>query len=202
MSLRAYARHRGDALSAVQKAIADGRVSAGAVRRDETGRLTGIDQEIADRDWASNTDPVEALKNHKWPAGLLDTAERQMPESLPAKDEPPASAADSKGYLDARTREKEFQAKQAELNYLERVGELVSAADVRGEQIEIYRELRDKLEQLPARVSQKLAAETDPQRIEHALSTEIRITLNELSRTFAGDAADPEGIAERASVPA
>jgi hypothetical protein len=41
------------------------------VRRDERGRCIGIDQELADLDWAINTDPAEALKNGKNPAALL-----------------------------------------------------------------------------------------------------------------------------------
>lgn len=206
MSLRAYARHRGDALSAVQKAIKDGRVTEAAVKRGEGGRLTAIDREQADIDWAKNTDPNEALKNGKWPAGHV-TDSHTPPESRsdPAGGDtgveasadllgsPPAASgaapAEDKGYLAARTREKEFQAKQAELNYLERVGELVSAAAVREEQFSIFREHRDKLEQIPSNVSDKLAAETDPQRVEHVLRTEIRKTLDELSRALAVDAA-------------
>lgn len=232
MSLRGYARHRGDALSAVQKAIKDLRVSAAAVKRDTSGKLTAIDREQADRDWALNTDPNEALKNGKWPAGHLPNTERagaatsahaQGAESTgmgaaspltgspqlelgagATANEPPSAApgvGDSQGYLDARTREKQFQAKQAELNYLERVGELVSAAAVRDDQFDIYREHRDKLEQIPANVSDKLAAETDPQRVEHVLRTEIRKTLDELSRALAVDAAAGR-VEERAPVTA
>lgn len=223
MSLRAYGRHRGDVLAAVQKAIKDGRVSAEAVRRGGTGRLTAIDQERADQEWARNTDPVEALKNGKNPeavAAASAPASNNPAESSrdrdPAGDEheapeargdllgssPAAGAAgEDKSYLAARTREKEFQANKAELDYLERVGELVSAAEVRDEQFEIYRQHRDKLEQIPANVAEKLAAETDPQRVEHLLRTAIRTSLNELSRALAIDAAAEE-IAGGASVTA
>lgn len=219
MSLRAYARHRGDALSAVQKAIANKRVSEAAVRRDDTGRLIGIDQELADREWALNTDPAEALKNGKNPSALLTPAPNTSPAT--SVDQPdggategseggadllsaPSAAAaanEDSSYLEARTREKQFQAKKAELDYLERVGELVSAADVREEQFEIYRQLRDKLEQIPVSVAEKLAAETDPARAEHVLRSEIRKALDEFSRTLATDAA-AEGAAERETVTA
>src|SRR5271168_472174 len=49
MSLRAYARHRGVSLRAVQKALASGRIAA-----REDGRL---DAEAADTNWARNTAP-------------------------------------------------------------------------------------------------------------------------------------------------
>src|SRR5580692_5302217 len=49
MSLRAYARHRGVSLRAVQKALASGRISARA-----DGRL---DADAADANWARNTAP-------------------------------------------------------------------------------------------------------------------------------------------------
>ncbi len=47
MSLRAYARHRGVSLPAVQKAIATGRIT--------TLPDGQIDPAVADRDWAENT---------------------------------------------------------------------------------------------------------------------------------------------------
>src|SRR6266852_5587299 len=49
MSLRAYARHRGVSLRAVQKAIKSGRIAA-----REDGRL---DADVADVNWARNTAP-------------------------------------------------------------------------------------------------------------------------------------------------
>lgn len=222
MSLRAYARHRGDALSAVQKAIATKRIPDEAVRRNEKDHCVAIDQELADRQWALNTDPAEALKNGKNPSALLTSAPPAASNTSPAgtsEREPaggetegpvggsdllgssPAAAADDDSYLEARTREKQFQAKKAELDYLERVGDLVSADAIREEQFDIYRQHRDKLEQIPSAVAEKLAAETDPQRIEHLLRTEIRNTLNELSRAFAEDAV-ADGAAERTTVTA
>jgi hypothetical protein len=61
MSLRAYARHRGVSLRAVQKAIASGRIAARA-----DGRL---DAATADANWARNTAPrpIPAAKPVKRP---------------------------------------------------------------------------------------------------------------------------------------
>ena len=49
ISLRAYARHRGCALNAVQTAIRYGRITL----------IEGkIDPKLADREWSDNTDPA------------------------------------------------------------------------------------------------------------------------------------------------
>jgi hypothetical protein len=48
ISLRAYARRRGCTLSTVQKAVSSGRIQL----------IDGkIDQKLADREWAANTNP-------------------------------------------------------------------------------------------------------------------------------------------------
>lgn len=65
-SLRAYAEHKGVRLSAVQKAIASGRIKPDALRKDRRGRFCGIEWMRADRYWAENTDPDEAAKNGKF----------------------------------------------------------------------------------------------------------------------------------------
>jgi hypothetical protein len=202
VSLRAYAKHRGVRLSAVQKAIETKRVTA--VTRREDGRITGIDQDLADQQWALNTDPAEAAKNGKFAGTPAPNTATSSTSELPLGTGAPSSAPPAKGsedqndYLAHRAKREEFQAKEAELSYLERVGALVSAADVRDQQFDIFRQHRDKLEQIPASVSERLAAETDPQRVEHMLRTAIRTTLNELSRALAIDAPAAAGPGERA----
>lgn len=198
MSLRAYARHRGVALSAVQKAIETNRVTA--IKRSDEGRITGIDQELADQQWTLNTDPAEAAKNGKFASAQSSGEIGQLPlaPAPAASATPPAKGEEQNDYLAHRAKREEFQAKEAELSYLERIGELVSAAEVRERQFEIYRQHRDKMEQIPAHISERLAAETDPQRVEHLLRTVIRTNLNELSRAFAIDGEAAGGSAERA----
>lgn len=60
VSLRDFARRRGVSLTAVQKAIASGRVTA--VRRNDAGRLTAIDADLAAEQWNERTDPELALR--------------------------------------------------------------------------------------------------------------------------------------------
>jgi hypothetical protein len=65
ISLRAYARRRGCELGAVQKAISSGRIAKAATRDPATGRLAGVDPDLADELWARNTDPIAAAKSGK-----------------------------------------------------------------------------------------------------------------------------------------
>lgn len=221
ISLRAYARHRGVALAAVQKAIESGRVTA--VRRNAAGRLKGVDQVAADEQWLANTDPVESAKTTDSlraaslaaAAGVLPFGALAAPraEALapPAAEAgvssaggaaaPQAAAADPEavgkdfGYFEARAKREQFQAKQAELQYLEAIGQLVPKAELQQAAFRRYRAIRDKLLNIPDRLGAILAAETDPHRVHSLLGKEIQQVLHELSDDARAEAA--RGAAER-----
>jgi hypothetical protein len=187
MSLRAYARHRGVALSAVQKAIESRRVTA---IREEGGRITGIERNLADEQWTKNTDPVEAARNGKLDqASLQLSAPSQGSPDKPASGEPPASTGDQGDYLAARAKREGFLAKQAELDYLEQIGMLVSSADVEREFSEIFGQLKSGVMRIPDGISQALAAETDPTRVNRLLADRLRKAFDEFSSRLTDAAA-------------
>lgn len=199
MSLRAYARRREVRLSAVQKAINSGRVTA--VRR-KGERVVSIDAIAADAQWLAHTDPVESAKTTDTlharpgaaPAGELPLerpAERRAEDPAP----PAGDAGKDFGYLEARAKREQFQAKQAELDYLEAIGELVPAAELRAAASNRYRAIRDKLLNIPDRLAAILAAQTDPARVHTELTKEIKQVLHELSDDARAEAA--RGAAER-----
>lgn len=203
MGLRAYGRHRGVELSAVQKAISSGRVTA--VRRNAAGRLTGIDQIAADVQWLKNTDPVESARTtdtlrpatnqaaHVAAAGELPL--QREDEHRPQDPAPPAAEAGKDfGYLEARAKREQFQAKQAELDYLEAIGELVPKSELIEAATRRYRSIRDKLLNIPDRLAAILAAERDPAVVHAALAKEIKQVLHELSDDARAEAA--RGVAE------
>ena len=198
ISLREFSRRREVSLGAVQKAIRSGRVKA--VERAANGRCISIEYYAATAQWNGNTDLDQAGRNGKI-MGSSDAPDSAVAngKSVPGATVSPAAEKDQHGYYDARAGLARAQRQRAELDNLERQGALVSASDVREQQFEICRQLRDKLEQIPANLSERLAAETDPARAEHLLRTSIRNALNELSRGFAIDDA-AGGIAERARV--
>jgi hypothetical protein len=64
ISLRAFARARGMALSSVQRAIATGRLTKASVGRDEQGRPFIRDIATANAEWASHSRPY--VDSRKW----------------------------------------------------------------------------------------------------------------------------------------
>jgi hypothetical protein len=99
------------------------------------------------------------------------------------------------GYLEHRAKREEYQAKQAELDYLEAIGELVPTSELRAAAASRYRAIRDKLLNIPDRLSAILAAEKDPAIVHAALAKEIKQVLHELSDDARAEAA--RGVAER-----
>ncbi len=199
ISLRAYARHRGVALSAVQKAIEAGRVTA--VKRKPNGRLHKIEKLGADLQWAANTDPVEAARNGKFagPGGDLLASESSNAPTAPADSgattAPPASSTsaaareDQAEYLAARAKREGYMAETARLDHLERLGLLVSTAAVEQEMVEIFGQIKAGVLRIADRKAQILAAESDPARVHRILMDEFRTTFDECSRRFAAIAA-------------
>lgn len=221
VSLREFSRRRGVALSAVQKAIDSGRVTA--VRRNARGHLEAIDARLAAVQWDGNTDPVEALKNGKLPgqqqadesntprengargnggqgAAPALGPERELPlfqadkpagdSSLAGKSESSAAVGDAKdfGYLQARATTEQYRAKQAELDYLEKLGLLVAVGEVERETAEIFSQLQTSIYQQLAAHAQEFAAETDPIRMERLLREALRKVFHEFSGRLAADA--------------
>ncbi len=211
VSLREFARNRDVTLAAVQKAIESGRVTA--VKRKENGRLCAIDLIAGTAQWNGNTDvdqaaragaPLFAQVNDSAPVNGLQVAAVYRDEGREpvgpgsdtagaASSSPGAQDKDPHGYLEARADKERAQAKRAELDYLERVGELVSVTQVREQEFAVFRKLRDNLIAIGDRLAPRLAAETDPVRVQHMISEEIRKALHELSRALGVDAAGGAG---------
>jgi hypothetical protein len=166
MGYNEYARHRGCTPGAVRRAEKDGRITS-AVKRDEKGRFLGIDYRLADQLWLQKMDPAVTGRNE-----LRRSAEK-----------------DPHGYLKARAKREDFQARQAELDYLRAIGELISASDQRQVSAHRYRAMRDALLNIPDRVASILAAERDPARVHLELTNEIKRVLHELSDEARAEAA-------------
>jgi len=220
MSLRAYARHRGVRLSAVQKAIETRRVTA---IREKNGRVNGIEKHQADEQWGKNTDPVEAARNGKLVAPATVQAPSQASADVKTDPVPAApvgsdagaanseaapggadlllvggagtGAGDQGDYLAARAKREGYLAKQAELDYLEQIGRLVPSEEVEREVAEIFSQLKSNVFLISDRKAQILAAEGDPVRVHRLLSDEFRTVFDEFSGRLASDAT--AGIAER-----
>jgi hypothetical protein len=146
MSQRAYARRRGVTHTAVQKAIRERRL------RDsiQDGRI--IDPDLADREWAENTDYTDA------PKAVIEHAESVAPRAAePAPLQPVTGAAPAALTLsEASIAEKHWKAKTAELKFRQEAGELVPAESVAAKLEDTFRTCRTKLLGIPSRARQAL----------------------------------------------
>lgn len=178
MGYREYGRHRGVSLTAVQKAIADGRISIVA---DAKGRKC-IDSEAADLAWQRNTDPAKqsplysagpAVSVVATPAPTVSTAGSADPDD---PEDLPADAASSE-YRQARTSREQIRAKREQMELDELQGRLVSVEDAGRAVFTAFRVLRDNILNVAARVKHQLAAETNAERVEQLLDAELASAL-------------------------
>ena len=184
MSLRAYARHRGVSLRAVQKALKSGRISA-----REDGR---VDAEVSDTNWARNTAPRPILATS--PRSKLTAHNVPVPKTAPERahhhsetrpfvrqsSEPPRLESGLE-YSKARAVRESYLARLAKIDFEERTGKLVSRDEMQVVAFNRYRTFRDGMLNIPNRLAAVLAAETDPRQVHELLSTEIRKALTEFS---------------------
>ena len=184
MSLRAYARHRGVSLRAVQKALKSGRISA-----REDGRL---DADIADTNWARNTAPRPQAPVR--PASKLAATKLAAPTAAPERAhhhsdthpaarqpvEPPRLESGLE-YSKARAVRESYLARLAKIDFEERTEKLVSRDEMQVAAFNRYRTFRDGMLNIPDRLAAVLAAEADPRQVHELLSTEIRKALTEFS---------------------
>lgn len=111
-----------------------------------------------------------------------------------ASTQPPESTADDDdhaydGHATRRSRAQadkaEWDAKAAQRDYLESIGQLLPAGAVEAALVNAGTTLRTTLENLPDQLAPELAAATDEGRIRVLISEAIEHALEEISRTFA-----------------
>jgi pyruvate/2-oxoglutarate dehydrogenase complex dihydrolipoamide acyltransferase (E2) component len=152
MSLRAYARHRGVSLRAVQKALQSGRISA-----REDGRL---DADVADDNWARNTAPRPQAPAR--PASQLAATKLAAPTAAPERAhhhsdarpvarqsiEPPRLESGLE-YSKARAVRESYLARLAKIDFEERTEKLVSRDEMQVAAFNRYRTFRDGMLNIP-----------------------------------------------------
>ena len=167
ISANAYAKHRGVSLQAVLRAIREGRLPTAAVQR-ESGRWD-IDPEVADQEWAANTDSGQGAPAHA--KNRVDT---------PDDDEPEVEAGQPISYAEARAQHERFKARLAQLELEEREAKLVQVEAVQRESFRMARLVRDAMLNIPDRVAGELAAEQNQFKVHQRLVKEIRRALEDL----------------------
>ena len=165
MSLRQYARHRGVALSAVQKAV-----KAGRIAKQPDGK---IDSDAADAGWIRNTKTYA-------PAVTRNSAPPTTTQRSDAVDEDHTGFGASQ-YTRARAVREHYQARLAKVDFEERTGKLVPKDEVTVAAFTKFRQFRDHMVNIPDRVAALVAAESSAAKCHEILTTEIRRALNDFA---------------------
>lgn len=192
ISLREFARRRRVALQAVQRAIASGRVSGAAVRRDAAGRLQAIEWHRATDEWNRRTDPDLALRtgtivpgptqDTTQPAASVVTGvESPQPRAQSTVEPEVGPSGGDTEFHRHRTEKARLDVERQRADLAERMGALARVDDMRATAHEVGRLVHNKLMELPERLSPLLAVETDPLRVHALLTSEIRGVLNALA---------------------
>jgi hypothetical protein len=195
ISLREMGRRMDVSGVAVRKAINTGRIPADCVGVHPTnGRPVILDYERAAKHWRDNT---MQGKNHAAGQRRADKIGTPRGKTGGVDDQRGALAGESTASLDqsaantsagqyqkARTVRETYQAKLAQLDYEEKAGELVRRDDLRVELFNASRGMRDRLGQLPDRLSGELAGMTDQHAVALMLQTEITNALEEIADAF------------------
>lgn len=147
MSQRAYAEHRGCVLSAVQRAIKDGRLAM-SLTKNSRGHTKIISAEVADREWAANTrphprDPIEVEWEDEESEDRDDGGHIAMAEAV-------------RRHEVEKWRRAKLKRQSDELDLGQRRGELIPVDEARATVIEEYTVLKTKLLGIPTRARQRL----------------------------------------------
>jgi hypothetical protein len=171
ISIRAYARMRGCAKSAVEKAIKTKRITP---LPDGT-----IDPERANVEWAKNTFAGHTLnRTQAAPTPRAGSAMAMAPEPGPSSD--PVAA-----YLRARAVNETFKAKVSQMEYEERAGKLIPAARASEYAASFSAIVKDGLMAMPDRLSPMLAAVEDEKVIHRMLVADVSALLRKMGKAVA-----------------
>ena len=179
ISQRAYARLRGVALSAVQKAIKTKRITPNA---DGT-----LDPDRANQEWERNTFAGKTLHQ-----ATQTTRPQVVPLSAPPPSragsgmpsQPDVSSDPVAAYLRARAVTETFKAKTAQLEYEERAGKLIQATKA-GEYAAHWSAIvGDALSAFPDRVAPLVAAAKTEAEIHRILANETSALRRKMAKAI------------------
>lgn len=156
----AYAKRRGVSAMAVSKAISTGRLRESVILIDGTAKIR--DPDLADREWARNTDvsqaPTYVQEREAARAAAAATspfaAHSLVVSAGPAR--PPEESDPGSELSRAGAAVKLWDARMRELKYREAAGELVPAASVRAQLAKVFGACKTKLLGIPSQAKQAL----------------------------------------------
>lgn len=188
LSQRAYARLRGCAVNAVQKAIRDGRLRESVVLVDGTAKI--VDRELADREWDKNTRQRADARRPTHPGPVPAPGQAVTVVTIPPPPDPsagwifvpagvPAFNVSRDLRAAAAARREAAAADLAELELGERRGRLVDADRARADVFARISMAKARLLGVPALVGQD--APDVAARVVPLIERRIREAIEELS---------------------
>src|ERR1051325_8092336 len=148
LSLRAYAKHRGVSLPAVQKAIRTGRIT--------TTPEGKIDPVGADADWGRNTTPPTMLSN-----APNRTATRSVPPVGTAQQQAEPLLTGLNSFAAARSVREQYLARLTKIQFEREIGKLVSRDEEQVAAFNKFRTFRDGMLNIADRIAAQIASEAD-----------------------------------------
>lgn len=176
VSLRNYAKQRGVAIGAVQRALNSGRITLGPGGK--------IDPEQADRDWAENTRPRRASPDKVAQQAALESVNAELVGDGGA----PIMLSSTDSFNRAHAALEVQKAHIAQLKRRQLEGSLVDKALTMNQMFGFARALRDSWLAWPSRVSAIMAADlqADPQKLHLALDAAVRQHLLDITEPIVG----------------
>lgn len=181
ISVNAYAKERGISHEAVRQAIKSGRLKASVVY--ENGKPKIADPDLADREWAENTDQSKPRNRITGdPKHRRAPGEQMKPMSMESGEIDPARGRSGPSYTTSRAIREAYMARLAKLEFEEKAGKLVNADEVRLAIFNAARAARDILMGLPHRVAPLILGITDQHEAIRILTDEMRRAAAELAK--------------------
>lgn len=177
MGYREYSRHAGVTLRAVQKAIEAGHILV------QDGKK--IDSIQADRDWRNSAEVLRPVLSvaptEKRSVSSAALAGEDYDESGAGRGEGDSEPAEADGstteYRTHRAAREKFSALKQELEYKQLAGELILVGEAKRIAYTTFRNIRDSVLNVPARLKDQLAAVTDPHQCERIMEDALSAAL-------------------------
>lgn len=185
ISIREYGRRRGCSDTAVRKAINAGKIIEG-VARDKRGKVLGINEEIANAEWAMNHDPMKerVTQNGEASARFLEPETNAEPNPQPkqqGKSTGYSGAANENSLAAAKRVQALYKAKLSELEYKQKSGKLVDKQEVYKQLYGAGQELRQAFQTIPDRFIDDILAATNRNEAHQILFNAIADVLEGLA---------------------
>jgi transcriptional regulator with XRE-family HTH domain len=153
-------------------------VSRGILQLNTEGRIALADAQLALADKLLRPDAKTLQTATLASAQLLPQTPEETAQDAAIEAAIEAAESTQTSYHQARALRETFEAKLKRLRFEQEVGASIELADAKRIVFTAYRTLRDQLLNVPVRIKDQCAAETDPVKVEALIEAEMIAALN------------------------